>query len=395
MSYLKIGCLFFCLAMAYVSCRKPYEPPVDTINTNFLVVEGFINTGNDSTIIKLSRTVPISEKGTIKPELRALLVIESENNTTYRLNEFKGGVYGAAPLNLDPNQKYRLRITTTSGSSYLSDFVESKNSPLIDSISWEAKDDGVQIYSNTHDDAKKSVYYRWEYEETWQFTAQYSSSFIAEADTVNFRNPQTQDIYRCWGNSNASTIVLGSSEKLDKDVIHLNPVTFIRSDSEKVMTKYSILVKQYALTKEAFDFWQTLKKNTESLGSIFDAQPSQLTGNIKNIDNPAEPVLGYVSAGTVQKKRIFISDGELPNWRTAYPFACSPLDTIWLDKRPGIPAIPPGVTPKFYWENILNLIPVDAYSHPESGKILAYLGASPACADCTIRGTNKRPEYWQ
>jgi hypothetical protein len=389
MSYLKIGCLFFCLAVGFTSCRKPYEPPVDTFNSNFLVVEGFINTGADSTIIKLSRTVPISEKGTLKPELRAQLVIESESNATYPLSELKGGTYGAAPLNLDPSQKYRLRITTTAGSTYLSDFVESKVSPLIDSISWAVKDDGVQIYSNTHDDAKKSVYYRWEYEESWQFTAQYSSSLIAEEDGVNFRDPETQGIYRCWGNSNASTIVLGSSEKLDKDVIFLNPVTFIRSDSEKVMTKYSILVKQYALTKEAFDFWQTLKKNTESLGSIFDAQPSQLTGNIKNIDNPAEPVLGYLSAGTVQQKRIFISERELPNWRTSYPFACSPLDSVWLKD------IKPGSIPKTYWEKTLNQIPVEAFYHAESGALLGYLGGSSACTDCTIRGTNKRPEYWQ
>ncbi|MBG6234989.1 hypothetical protein IWX76_001557 [Pedobacter sp. CAN_A7] len=354
-----------------------------------MVVEGFINTGKDSTIIKLSRTVPISEKGTIKPELKAQLVIESENNATYPLNELKGGVYGAAPLNLDPNQKYRLRITTTAGSSYLSDFVESKRSPLIDSISWAVKNDGVQIYSNTHDDTKKSVYYRWEYEETWQFTAQYSSSIIAEESGMNSRDPETQDIYRCWGKYNASTIVLGSSEKLEKDVIHLNPVIFIRSDSEKVMTKYSILVKQYALTKEAFDFWQTLKKNTESLGSIFDAQPSQLTGNIKNIDNPAEPVLGYLSAGTVEQKRIFISDRELPDWRTAYPFSCAPLDSVFLQD------MDPGVSPKLYWEKVINQIPVEGFYHPENGGLLGYLGASSACADCTIRGTNKRPEYWQ
>jgi hypothetical protein len=389
MNYLKIGFLFFCLAVGYTSCRKPYEPPVDTINSNFLVVEGFINTGADSTIIKLSRTVPIAEKGTLKPELRAQLVIESESNTTYPLRELNGGIYGAAPLNLDPNQKYRLRITTTAGSSYLSDFVESKRSPLIDSISWVAKNDGVQIYSNTHDDANKSVYYRWEYEESWQFTARYSSSLIAEEDGVNFRDPETQGIYRCWGNSNASTIVLGSSEKLEKDVIHLNPVTFIRSDSEKVMTKYSILVKQYALTKEAFDFWQALKKNTESLGSIFDAQPSQLTGNIKNVDNPAEPVLGYLSAGTVQQKRIFISERELPNWRTAYPFACDPLDSIFLSD------IRPGNTPKRYWEKVLNQIPVEAFYDNENGILLGYLGGSSACTDCTIRGTTKRPEYWQ
>ena len=387
MSYLKIGCLYFCLVLAYVSCRKPYEPPVGTINSNLLVVEGFINTGSDSTIIKLSRTVPIAEKGTTKPELRAQLVVESESNATYVLRELKGGTYGAAPLGLDPNQKYRLRITTTDGSSYLSDFVESKVSPLIDSISWVAKDDGVQIYSNTHDDAKKSVYYRWEYDETWEFTAKYASLFIAEANGLNVRNQETQNIYRCWGNNNDGTVVLGSSEKLEKDVIYLNPIAFIPGDSEKLMAKYSVVVKQYALTKEAFDFWQTLKKNTESLGSIFDAQPSQLTGNIKNVNNPEEPVLGYISAGIVQQKRIFIAKAELPNWKTKYPYTCIADTVLYENYKPNGPL-------DVYWEKSLGLIPID-FAINNEGKEVGYVGATPSCADCTIRGINKRPEYWQ
>jgi len=388
MKFLKIGCLFFCVAAVYASCRKPYDPPVDTINSNFLVVEGIINTGADSTIIKLSRTVPISDQGGIKPELRAQLAVESETNVSYPLNELKAGVYGAAPLNLDPNQKYRLKITTANGNSYASDFVESKVSPLIDSISWQVKDDGVQIYSNTHDDSKKSIYYRWEYEETWEFTAQYTSLFVAEPGGLVVRNQDTQNIYRCWGNNNAGTIILGSSAKLDKDVIHLNPISFVRSDSEKVMSKYSILVKQYALTKDAFDFWETLKKNTESLGSIFDAQPSQLTGNVKNVNDPEEPVLGYISAGTVQKKRIFIAVAELPRWKTKYPYTCT-ADTVLFENYK-----PNGRPIDVYWAQILGYVPLEP-AYNDQAQQVGYLGATKECADCTIRGVNKRPEYWQ
>ena len=388
MKFIKIGYLFFFLTLAYTSCRKPYEPPVTTINSNLLVVEGLINTGKDSTIIKLSRTVPISEKGTVKPELRAQVVVESEQNVTYPLREIKAGVYGAASLNLDPNQKYRININTADGTVYQSDFVESKVSPPIDSISWEAKNDGLQIYSNTHDDSKKSVYYRWEYDEAWEFSAQYRSLFIAEPDGLNVRNQETQNIYNCWGTNNDGRIVLGSSVKLEKDIIYNNPITFIRSDSEKVMRKYSILVRQYVLTKEAFDYWETLRRNTESLGSIFDAQPSQLTGNIKNIGNPNEPVLGYISAGTVQQQRIFVAVAELPKWKTKYPYSCT-ADTVRNDDFR-----PEALNEKEYWEEWLNMVPLEPAINKESVRV-GTMGATKECADCTIRGTNKRPEYWQ
>jgi len=64
---------------------------------------------------------------------------------------------------------------------------------------------------------------------------------------------------------------------------------------------YSIEVTQYALTPEAFTYWELLKKNTEQLGSIFDASPSSSLTNIAAI-NSKDLVIGYVSVSTTTKK---------------------------------------------------------------------------------------------
>ena len=56
-----------------------------------------------------------------------------------------------------------------------------------------------------------------------------------------------------------------------------------------------------------------LKKNTEQLGSIFDALPSQINGNIHSATNPSEPVIGYISVGNVSSQRIFITKQQLPS----------------------------------------------------------------------------------
>lgn len=45
--------LVFILGMA---CKKPYTPDVVASPNSYLVVEGVINSGSDSTIIKLNRT---------------------------------------------------------------------------------------------------------------------------------------------------------------------------------------------------------------------------------------------------------------------------------------------------------------------------------------------------
>jgi hypothetical protein len=49
---------------------------------------------------------------------------------------------------------------------------------------------------------------------------------------------------------------------------------------------YYIKLSQYALSHDAYLFYQKLKKNTEQLGSIFDAQPSELSSNIHCVTDP-------------------------------------------------------------------------------------------------------------
>ena len=57
-----------------------------------------------------------------------------------------------------------------------------------------------------------------------------------------------------------------------------------------------------------------MKKNTEQTGSLFDPQPSQLSGNIHCLTDPNELVIGYVEITQEQTQRIFISSSEVSDW---------------------------------------------------------------------------------
>ena len=57
-------------------CKKLYNPTVADNQTNILVVEGVINNGPDSTFIKLSRAVSLSNATTTNPETKATVTIE-------------------------------------------------------------------------------------------------------------------------------------------------------------------------------------------------------------------------------------------------------------------------------------------------------------------------------
>ncbi|HVW96082.1 MAG TPA: DUF4249 domain-containing protein [Mucilaginibacter sp.] len=389
----------FAILVLALSCRKPYEPKaiVEANSTPLLVVEGFINSGNDSTIIKLNRTVKLSGSTSVNPELGATVTIEGDDNSSRQLTTEPRGIYVSPGLNLDPSRNYRLKIRTSNGKEYASDFVPVLVAPAIDSLSYKVKSDGVDIDINTHDTKNATRYYRWDYSETWVFTSAFQSLYKSNGDTVLRRDLVNDQIYTCWQTENSSTIVLGSSAKLSQDVIADQPVTFVSRHSIKLQHKYSILVHQYALTEKAYDFWQNLKKNTEQLGGIFDAQPSQINGNIHCTSDPSEPVIGFISIGTATEKRIFVDQRNLPAWLENFNDGCIASPYLYEFKDTNSGAIVNQVDQYINYNKATlgPIIPIEGIQPPGAPKPLGYMGSSPACVDCTLRGTNKQPAFWQ
>jgi hypothetical protein len=388
MRYLMITALFM---LFMVSCTKPYAPKVTTTATNYLVVEGIINTGsNDSTAIKLSRTVPIQSAAGVVPEHGATVEIQDNQNQTYSLTETTTGLYVTGELNLDNTRQYRLNITTADGKNYVSDYLSPEVNPPIDSIGYTLENNGLQIYANTHNPQNTTHYYRWDYTETWHFHADYESDWVTNGTAMVPRTP-SQDIYYCWTNDISNDIILGSSAKLAQDVIYQQPITFIEATSEKLETRYSILLKQYALNTAGYTYFSELRENTEELGGIFDPQPvTGLTGNLHCTTDPSLPVIGYITAGVVQQKRIFIDNMQLPkNFTPIYPFMCEQDTAFYSDPRPPYEN---EVLPDL----ILSPANIESQALYKQGATLpyAFLFTDRDCADCTIRGTTIQPAFW-
>jgi len=386
-----------------LSCKKPYNPPGVSSPGSYLVVEGVINSGSDSTIIKLSKTVPISNATATNPVLHASLAVEGDQNISFPLSETGPGRYTCAGLNLDKSYTYRLSIKTANNEQYYSDYVPVLNAPPIDSVYFTVAKNGINIFSDTHDASNTVKYYRWDYQETWVFHSNFESGYVSNGDTVIERNFLNNEIYQCWGNETSNTIILASSAILSKDIITKIPITAVVSTSEKLGSEYSIIVREYAITGEAYTFWQNLKKVTEQLGGIFDAQPSQINGNIHSVTNPAEPIIGYISAGSTTSKRIFIKNQQLPGWVPANPYPNCELDSLFLQYAPVGTTVPVNQENEYFNYNKgadhrYLLIPVGPILViPKFGpvRIIGHTGSTPECVDCTLRGTNKQPIFWQ
>ena len=389
-----LSIILIILTFAWCSCRQAYNPrPIATVS-NYLVVEGVINTGADSTIIRLSRTVPLSSKAALKPELNAIVTLQDDKGDSYIMTEAGKGYYTAPGFGAIQTANYQVKIATAEGEAYQSDMVQAKNAPAIDSVYYRIKSDGVQVYADTHDPANNTRYYRWDYNETYQYRSAFESYFYhAEIpqDTILPR-PLNAGIFICYRGDASTNIIVNSSARLASDVISQSPITFIASTSEKLESRYSILVKQYALTADAFNYFQQLQKNTEQLGTIFDPQPSELPGNIHCLTNPSETVLGYITAGKPSEKRIFIDNRYLPAWHASTPYEGCKMDTD-LYAKPLRGGLFENDVAIYLFSNAK--IPLFAVVPPTGHPILGFSASSAACIDCTLRGTNKRPAFWQ
>jgi hypothetical protein len=373
--------LRWALLLAAPSCTDPYLPEALQSPPSYLVVDGFLN-AQGVTTIKLSRTFAVGAKTAPPVEARASVYLEEEGGPATVLREAPLGTYASPALTLNPAHRYRLYLTTLGGKEYASGFVPVKITPPIDNLRWQADTTGLRIRLNTHDPANATRYYRWDFVETWEIDPIYSPQVEYKPNVLPL--PDISALYpaKCWGSAQSTTLLLATTTSLSQDVVTDHLIQQVPPTSEHLHNGYSLLVQQQALTKEEFEYDERLRKNTQNIGSLFDAQPVQLTGNVRCLSAPTELVLGFVGAHSLVEKRLFLARRDLPAYlRPASGYeGCFPPDTLKLDSSR------PLITLQSYFGNGSN-IPIE--------KVPAgYTAQSRDCIDCRTRGTSVKPNFW-
>ncbi len=364
-------------------CTQKYNAPYHFPSVGYLVVEGYINADTFPTNFTLSRVTNLDSQYYVG-EPGAVVNVEAQNGTIFPIPDVGNGAYSGGPLPLDISQQYRVRITTSDGQQFLSDYVPVNITPPIDSLSWKTTSTGVNIYVSSHDPQKKINYYQWKYDETWEYHSAYESAYEYLGGMIVSR-PISDFVYTCWQTNSSTDIIIGSSAKLSSNIIYEQPVATVPySNSDKLSVRYSILVRQYALTDDWYNFNQKIQKNTEDLGSIFDAQPSEIIGNIHCLTNPNEQVVGFIGCTSETDARIFIDREQLPPSQTVF--------TGYEDCREDTVINTPLALSTAYGTG--DLIPVSLYY---KGPVLfGIVGGTSFCVDCRLKGGfTQKPDFWQ
>jgi len=370
-----------------VSCIEPFDPVGVQDTAGILVVEGMIL--EEGTTIKLSRTVKLDEKlsrTSLMGLNDAIIQVIDESKNVVAVAEPKMNndvvVSGAYIIRdkivFTPGKKYALDIKT-GNKHYQSAYVLPMRTPEIDEVSWKINDDlSLDIMVSTHDPENEINYYRWTFEEDWEYTAALVAlyrydPFLAQIVEQDLSTPNNR--FYCWDSNVSKAILLGATDRLTEAVIKNRPVLCIPAYDSRLSYLYSILVKQYGLDKESYIYYENLRKNVENIGSIFGPQPAEKTGNIRCLSDPDEPVIGYIAISKETTSRIFIDVSRM------IPFdemGCTEADLRALS-----------VSQMIHHHN--NGWGIYQYYPPSS----TYWGADRKCVDCTMRGgTKNKPDFW-
>ncbi|RYY19332.1 MAG: DUF4249 domain-containing protein [Cytophagaceae bacterium] len=367
------------LLLSLGGCIDKYQPAVTAAPQSYFVVDGLLNLRGVTTV-RLSRTRSLTAT-TAPVETKATVTIQDEAGTRYPLTEQAPGTYTSAALTLDASRRYQLRLRTAAGREYASDLVAGKLTPPIDRLHWAVERNGVQLYADAHDATNNTHYYRWTYQETWRFSTPYYSEFEYVNGAMRRRTDNIQD---CWRTEASTNIVLFSTQRLSQDVVASFPLVLHPSNSPHFRIKYSILVQQYAQSAEEYAYWEKLRKNTETLGTLFDPLPTQLTGNVHGLTDASELVVGYVGASSMSEKRLFIDRSEFAAstaFLTGYENQCETPEVVLL-----------GNVPTSFTQEYLPLH--EEYDQLTGTRLIGYTRSLGLCADCRLRGTNVKPSFW-
>jgi Domain of unknown function (DUF4249) len=401
----------FLLLVAAASCIDPYTPNLKNYNS-LLVVEGLITNENSSYKIKLSRT--FSKANSVPESITDanVYIIDGDGIKT-DLQNYNNGYYITDSTSFTgvTGQMYTLHILTSDGKEYKSDECALLPVAGIDNIHYVKGEEisgtqgelltGLKILLNSTDATGMNQYFRWTFEEVWKFRIPY-----AEQYTYNLVNDTTFDFESvpviesvCWKKNQSGNIITNSILPGGSNFINNQEIQFIAPViSDRLTQEYSILVKQYSISNNEYDFWNNLKKADETGGDIFASQPFTVISNIHNVKDASEMVLGYFEVSAVMQKRIFITPHnldslDLPFYKTdCIEVALSPADFNYNLTFDGIyhmyvalgyTFVGPEVTPgKILAGHVLlrDLLKLDF--------------ATKVCSICEQTGFTTKPDFW-
>lgn len=325
--------LLLCVLLM-VSCVTEFQPDPVSIPPS-LIIDGQITDQPGPYTIKLTRTADYSYKSLNLLEAGATVVIADNLGNQETLKEQPlGGTYQTSATGIRgvPGRSYTLTIQTKSGKRYVSTPEVLPAVPPIKKLYYESKytptttvadaEQTWSVYVDSDDPDTLGNYYKWSWAH-YEMVAACRKTFISAQNIYTGISCCTDcwDIARCY-----NCLTLNSDANINGKAISRQYITDVPFTS---FSRYYIEVEQQALSRNAYQFWKSVRQLTNNTGGLFDAAPSSVQGNVKCVSDPGELVYGYFGAVGVSTGYLYVDrsggqGGPKTDFPTIIPYPTTP-----------------------------------------------------------------------
>jgi hypothetical protein len=283
----------------------------------YIVVEGGFNNLSDTQFVRLYRT-----KGyDARPDFitKSNVSVNGSDGTTFYYDEISPGTYATLFKEKGrPGISYYVEISLPFGETYRSE-PEIMPEPIKpDSISFSAYDkvelssSGIKTYEkmlkieiNTPIKNKNlDAFFHWNVEDGFEFT---------EVNYAPLQNPPPRTCYYTRRVTPQERVAIASSKNLQ--LSNVNALSLNETSLEQFELQYKQVhvwhVSQNVITEKAYNYWKQIDRVSFQVGSLFDVTPAYVSGNIYNVKNKDEKVLGYFEVAATEKISRRLSIGEI------------------------------------------------------------------------------------
>jgi len=308
------------IVLLSLSCKEEFQ--IDSIQFDeLLVVEGFITNQPGPYTIKLSTSAQVDNPAKY-PKTNCIINILDDQGYSEKLSEIEPGVYTTSKTGIkgEIGGKYKVSIITPKEKIYETEFQEILPSVKIDSVYEEIEYQesegapygvpGYQFVVDTKKPEEQENYILWTINETYQYYSDYTPYQIL--NNASDLAPNFDSLYTCWKTDNVKKVYTAETASLTTAQVSGKRLHFVSTESRRLSVRYSLLLNQYTIDEKAYSYWKNIEDQIADDNVLFIEQPYNIKGNIKNINNPDETVLGYFTVASVTQKRIFVNRPRVP-----------------------------------------------------------------------------------
>lgn len=363
------------LSLILWSCIEPYYPDPNAFEKT-IVVDGYISDGPGPHTIKLSYTSSLDKQWPAPLSGAQISILQNDVEIDV-LEEGEPGTYYTQNYVGKIGEFYKIRIETPDNLIIESNPEEITPANGVDSIYYtietQATDDpeltynGFQFHVDFKNKEKTNSYYLYNIEDTYEYQSDFTVDLIFHGTA---KQPLDTFGYVCWKTEHIQEYFVHKSIATGSIQHQTLPLQYVPTTSRKMARRYSILLKQLAISEEAFDFFFSINEqnNNETMNSN---QPYRIKGNLNCVSNPDVTVLGYFIVAGETEKRVFF---DKPYYIKFDYDVCVPnVEAASMATTMGTETAPLYFT---FTADGLGL-------------------AAPECFDCKLKGgTVEKPDFW-